>query len=67
LAKVRDKWRDPKYIAELLEREWANRETLDRIRKRDGTKFFNEAVDYLLQSIIMSVESHTGPIAPRDG
>ena len=49
LAMVRQgKWVGPCYIIELQKLEQVFSKVLDRIRKRDGTEIFNEAVDYVL-------------------
>jgi hypothetical protein len=52
LSKVDDgKWRDLRYVAEYFELETAIRETLDRIRQRDGGKIANEVRRALADSI----------------
>jgi hypothetical protein len=45
------KWRDLRYVAEYFELETAIRETLDRIRQRDGGKIANEVRRALADSI----------------
>jgi len=44
-------YRELKYLVEIDELETAIRQTLDRIRKRDGEKIFQEAAAYLQDSI----------------
>jgi hypothetical protein len=52
LATVRDgKWRELKYVIEFDELEQAIWKTLDRIRKRDGTKIFKEVTDRIVESV----------------
>jgi hypothetical protein len=61
LAMVRKgNWVGPRYIVELQELEQAMSKVLDRIRKRDGTEFFNEAVDHVLIDVAMLIERHDG-------
>jgi hypothetical protein len=64
LAMVRKgKWVGPRYIVELQELEQVFSKVLDRIRKRDGTEFFIEAVDYVLIDVAMLIERYDGPKA----
>ena len=64
LAMVRQgKWVGPCYIIELQKLEQVFSKVLDRIRKRDGTEIFKEAVDYVLIDVAMLIQRHDGPKA----
>jgi hypothetical protein len=54
--------REFKYIIEVTDLEHVISTTLDRIRKRDGAKIFNEGADHLLAGLI----GLAGPRGARD-
>jgi hypothetical protein len=61
LATVREPagHRELKYIVELDELETAISKTLDRIRKRDGMKYFKEAAVDLLRDVACDIHFRT--------
>jgi hypothetical protein len=55
--------RELKYQAEACDLQEAMEETFQRIRDRDGVKYFTEAADGLLREIAFEINYHAGPKA----